>query len=117
MDGLEFTGQVPFHTVYLNGIIRDEKGQKMSKTKNNAIDPLKVIDELGTDALRFTLLVGSTPGNDMSISIKKIEANRNFANKVWNIGRFVIGALRESATESLWEILNGLWQIPGYGQR
>ena len=93
MDGLEFTGQVPFDTVYLNGIIRDEKGQKMSKTKNNAIDPLTVIDELGTDALRFTLLVGSTPGNDMSISIKKIEANRNFANKVWNIGRFVLGAL------------------------
>ena len=96
MDGLEFTGQVPFHTVYLNGIIRDEKGQKMSKTKNNAIDPLTVIDELGTDALRFTLLVGSTPGNDMSISVKKIEANRNFANKVWNIGRFVIGALEKA---------------------
>ena len=96
MDGLEFTGQVPFHTVYLNGIIRDEKGQKMSKTKNNAIDPLTVIDELSTDALRFTLLVGSTPGNDMSISVKKIEANRNFANKVWNIGRFVIGALEKA---------------------
>lgn len=96
MDGLEFTGQVPFHTVYLNGIIRDEKGQKMSKTKNNAIDPLTVIDELGTDALRFTLLVGSTPGNDMSISVKKIEANRNFANKVWNIGRFVIGAIEKA---------------------
>jgi valyl-tRNA synthetase len=96
MEGLEFTGQVPFHTVYLNGIIRDEKGQKMSKTKNNAIDPLTVIDELGTDALRFTLLVGSTPGNDMSISVKKIEANRNFANKVWNIGRFVIGALEKA---------------------
>jgi len=96
MDGIEFTDQVPFHTVYLNGIIRDEKGQKMSKTKNNAIDPLTVIDELGTDALRFTLLVGSTPGNDMSISVKKIEANRNFANKVWNIGRFVIGALEKA---------------------
>ncbi|MGV8050522.1 MAG: valine--tRNA ligase [Anaerolineaceae bacterium] len=93
MDGLEFTGQVPFHTVYLHGMIRDDKGQKMSKTKNNSIDPLEVMDELGTDALRFTLLVGSTPGNDMNISVSKIEANRNFANKVWNIGRFIIGAI------------------------
>jgi len=84
MDGLEFTGQIPFHTVYLHGLIRDENGQKMSKTKNNVIDPLIVMDELGTDALRFTLLVGSTPGNDMNLSLKKVEANRNFANKLWN---------------------------------
>jgi len=90
MDGLEFTGQIPFHTVYLHGLIRDENGQKMSKTKNNVIDPLVVMDELGTDALRFTLLVGSTPGNDMNLSLKKVEANRNFANKLWNAGRFVI---------------------------
>jgi len=90
MDGLEFTGQIPFHTVYLHGLIRDENGQKMSKTKNNVIDPLIVMDELGTDALRFTLLVGSTPGNDMNLSLKKVEANRNFANKLWNAGRFVI---------------------------
>ncbi len=90
MDGLEFTGKIPFHTVYLHGLIRDEHGQKMSKTKNNAIDPLIVMDELGTDALRFTLLVGSTPGNDMSLSIKKVEANRNFANKLWNAGRYII---------------------------
>ncbi len=66
----------------------------MSKTKNNAIDPLTVMDEFGTDALRFTLLVGSTPGNDMNISVRKIEGNRNFANKVWNVGRFVIGSLK-----------------------
>ena len=95
MDGLEFTGSVPFETVYLHGLIRDEHGQKMSKTKGNVIDPLIVMDELGTDALRFTLLVGSTPGNDMSLSIKKVEANRNFANKIWNAGRFVIGALSQ----------------------
>jgi valyl-tRNA synthetase len=93
MDGLEFTGQVPFHTVYLHGLIRDEHGHKMSKTKGNVIDPLDVMDHLGTDALRFTLLVGSTPGNDMNLSTKKVEANRNFANKLWNAGRFVIGAL------------------------
>jgi len=96
LDGIEFTGQPPFHTVYLHGLVRDEKGQKMSKTKNNSIDPLTVMDEYGTDALRFTLLVGSTPGNDMSISVKKIEANRNFANKVWNVGRFVIGSLSKA---------------------
>ena len=93
MDGLEFTGQVPFHTVYLHGLIRDEHGQKMSKTKGNVIDPLTVMDDFGTDALRFTLLVGATPGNDMNLSVKKVEANRNFANKIWNAGRFVINAI------------------------
>ena len=93
MDGLEFTGQVPFHTVYLHGLFHDEHGQKMSKTKGNVIDPLTVVDELGADALRFTLLVGSTPGNDMNLSVKKVEANRNFANKIWNAGRFVISAI------------------------
>ncbi len=99
MDGLEFTGQIPFETVYLHGLIRDEHGQKMSKTKGNVIDPLVVMDELGTDALRFTLLVGSTPGSDMNLSTRKVEANRNFANKIWNAGRFVIGALKQAPTE------------------
>jgi valyl-tRNA synthetase len=93
MDGLEFTGQVPFSTVYLHGLIRDEQGQKMSKSKGTGIDPLPVMDEYGTDALRFTLLVGSTPGNDTSVSVKKVEGNRNFANKIWNAGRFVISAI------------------------
>lgn len=95
MDGIEFTGQIPFHTVYLHGLIRDETGRKMSKTYGNVIDPLIVMDELGTDALRFTLLVGSTPGNDMNLSLKKVEANRNFANKIWNAARFVLGALEQ----------------------
>jgi valyl-tRNA synthetase len=93
MYGLEFTGQVPFHTVYLHGLIREEAGKKMSKTHGNAIDPLVVMDELGTDALRFTMLVGSTPGNDMTPSLQKVEANRNFTNKVWNAARFVINAV------------------------
>jgi len=96
MDGIEFTGKVPFEIVYLHGLVRDEKGQKMSKTKGNVIDPLTVMDTLGTDALRFTLLVGSTPGKDTNLSIKKVEANRNFANKVWNAGRFVISALAKA---------------------
>ena len=93
MMGLEFTGQVPFKTVYLHGLIRDESGKKMSKSYGNVIDPLVVMDEMGTDALRFTLLVGSTPGNDMNLSIKKVQANRNFANKLWNATRFVINNL------------------------
>ncbi|MEW6400506.1 MAG: valine--tRNA ligase [Chloroflexota bacterium] len=93
MLGLEFTGEAPFHTVYLHGLVRDEHGRKMSKTYGNVIDPLIVMDDLGTDALRFTLLVGSSPGNDMNLSLNKVEGNRNFANKVWNAGRFVINAL------------------------
>jgi len=101
MSGIEYTGQVPFHTVYLHGLIRDEHGHKMSKTKGNVIDPLIVMDDLGTDALRFTLLVGSTPGNDMSLSVKKVEANRNFANKLWNAGRFAINAINSLTSTSL----------------
>ena len=96
MSGLEFTGVAPFHTIYLHGLIRDEHGQKMSKTKGNVIDPLIVMDEFGTDALRFTLLVGSTPGKDMNLSVKKVQANRNFANKIWNAGRFVISAIEKA---------------------
>jgi valyl-tRNA synthetase len=95
MSGLEYTGKVPFHTVYLHGLIRDENGRKMSKSYGNVIDPLGVMEEMGTDALRFTLLVGSTPGNDMNLSLKKVEANRNFANKIWNAGRFVTSALQD----------------------
>jgi len=100
MMGLAFTGKPPFHTVYLHGLIRDEHGRKMSKTYGNVIDPLVVMDELGTDALRFTLLVGSTPGNDMNLSIKKVEANRNFINKIWNAGRFVLSALEQAPKEA-----------------
>ncbi len=93
MDGLEFTGKVPFETVYLHGLVRTEEGQKMSKSKGTGVDPLPVMEEYGTDALRFTLLVGSTPGNDSIISLKKVEGNRNFANKIWNAGRFVVSAI------------------------
>ncbi len=93
MMGLEFTGRLPFETVYLHGLIRDEQGRKMSKTLGNVIDPLALIDEYGADALRLTLLTGSTPGNDMNLSVPRVQANRNFANKLWNAGRLVIGAL------------------------
>ena len=98
MSGLEYTGEIPFHTVYLHGLIRDENGRKMSKSYGNVIDPLVVMDELGTDALRFTLLVGSSPGKDMSLSLKKVEANRNFANKMWNATRYVLSVLNNVST-------------------
>ncbi len=100
MAGLEYTGEIPFHTVYLHGLIRDEFGQKMSKSKDNMIDPLEVMDELGTDALRFTLLVGSTPGSDTNLSVKRVEANRNFANKLWNATRFILGTLEQAPTQA-----------------
>ncbi len=93
MSGLEFTDQVPFHQVYLHGLIRDEHGKKMSKSYGNVIDPLEVMDDMGTDALRFTLLVGATPGNDTNLSLKKVEANRNFANKLWNATRLVLASI------------------------
>ena len=95
MLGMRMTGEVPFHTVYLHGLIRDEHGQKMSKSKGNVVDPLEVIEEYGADALRFALLTGSTPGNDMKLSLQKVEAARNFGNKLWNAARFVLGNLDE----------------------
>ncbi len=114
MDGLFFTGKAPFHTVYLHGMVRDDKGQKMSKTKNNVIDPLVLMNEYGTDALRFSLVVGSSPGNDQNVGTKKVEGNRNFANKVWNIGRFVINAVNKIdeplKTEPQWTLADSwIW--------
>jgi valyl-tRNA synthetase len=90
MLGIKFTGQVPFETVYLHGLVRDEQGRKMSKSLGNALDPLDLIHEYGSDALRFSLLTAGTPGNDMKFSTSRIEGNRNFANKIWNAARFVI---------------------------
>ena len=114
MFGLEFTGEVPFHTVYLHGLILDKDGQKMSKTKGNVVDPIEVMENFGTDALRFTLLVGSTPGHDTNLDIKKVEANRNFANKVWNAGRFVLSTLQnvplEAGSEPEWTLADSwIW--------
>jgi valyl-tRNA synthetase len=99
MMGLAFTDDVPFHYVYLHGLVRDENGRKMSKSLGNAIDPLELMGEYGTDALRFTLLTGSTPGNDMNLSVNKVESSRNFANKLWNAGRLVISALEGTPTK------------------
>ena len=83
-------GEVPFSTVFIHGIVRDELGRKMSKSLGNGIDPLLVIDKYGADALRLTLATGNSPGNDMRYSEKKVEASRNFANKIWNAARFIL---------------------------
>jgi len=90
MMGIEHTGDIPFHTVYLHGLIRDERGVKMTKTKGNVINPVIVIENFGTDALRFALLMSTSPGNDSKLSDAKLEAGRNFANKLWNATRFVL---------------------------
>jgi valyl-tRNA synthetase len=92
MLGIELVGDAPFHTVYLSGLIRDPYGAKMSKTKGNTVDPLATIDELGADALRFAVVHGATPGNDQRFGAAKVENARNFANKLWNATRFVLGA-------------------------
>ena len=89
-SGLAYTGKAPFNTVFFHGLVRDEQGRKMSKSLGNGIDPLKVIDEYGADALRFTLVTGNSPGNDMRFSREKVEASRNFANKIWNAARFIL---------------------------
>ncbi|MEJ8785875.1 valine--tRNA ligase [Peptoniphilus sp. HCN-40583] len=94
-SALEITEELPFTDVYLTGLIRDEQGRKMSKSLGNGIDPLDVIDQYGADALRFTLITGSTPGNDMRFSYKRVENNRNFCNKLWNASRFVLMNLPE----------------------
>jgi len=93
MMGIEDAGDVPFRTVYLHGLIRDEKGEKMSKMKGNVLNPLTAIDRYGCDALRFALTTGTAPGNDLNMGQHRLEAGRNFANKLWNAGRFVLKAL------------------------
>jgi valyl-tRNA synthetase len=113
MQGLMYTNEIPFETVYLHGLVRDDQGRKMSKTTGNVLDPIAVLDgakseelgdyvrtqypdgipAMGADALRFTLLTGSTPGSDMNLSLQRVEGNRNFTNKIWNAVRFVLPQL------------------------
>ena len=89
-SGIEQTGKVPFDTVLIHGLVRDSQGRKMSKSLGNGIDPLEVIDKYGADALRLTLVTGNAPGNDMRFYWERVEASRNFANKVWNASRFIM---------------------------
>ena len=93
--GLEFQKEVPFKDVFIHGLVRDSEGRKMSKSLGNGIDPLEVIEKYGADALRFTLVSGNTPGNDMRFYWEKVEASRNFANKIWNAARFTLMNLED----------------------
>ena len=102
MMGLENTGQIPFETVYLHGLVRDPEGVKMSKSKGNVMDPLDLIDLYGADALRFALTGGNSPGNDMRLNEQKMEASRNFANKLWNAARFVMSNLDDGVSLDGW---------------
>ena len=94
-SGCEAMGEIPFKYVYVHGLVRDAEGRKMSKSLGNGIDPLEIIDQVGADALRFMLMIGGTPGNDMRFNEDKLEASRNFANKLWNASRFVIMNLQD----------------------
>jgi valyl-tRNA synthetase len=100
MMGLEDTGDIPFRTVYLHGLIRDEKGEKMSKMRGNVLNPTDAIEEYGTDALRFAVATGTSPGNDINLGPHRLEAGRNFANKMWNAARFVCQSLEANPIKS-----------------
>ncbi|MEC9014759.1 MAG: valine--tRNA ligase, partial [Chloroflexota bacterium] len=108
MMGIENTGQVPFRTVFLHGLIRDATGAKMSKTRGNTMDPLELIDQYGTDALRFALTTGTAPGNDLRFGTNRLEAARNFANKVWNASRFVISELDDKCSLDGWQEVSNI---------
>ena len=98
-SGYEHTGKAPFNTVLIHGLVRDSQGRKMSKSLGNGIDPLEIIDKYGADALRLTLITGNAPGNDMRFYNERVEASRNFANKVWNASRFIMMNMEKNVVE------------------
>ena len=100
-SGCEHTGKTPFHTVLIHGLVRDDKGRKMSKSLGNGIDPLEMIDQYGCDALRMNMVTGNSPGNDMRFYVERTEAMRNFANKLWNASRYVLMNLGPDAKNAL----------------
>ena len=89
-SGIEHMQEIPFKTVFMHGLVRDNQGRKMSKSLGNGIDPIEVIEKYGTDSLRFTLVSGNSPGNDIRFSIERVESSRNFSNKIWNAARFIL---------------------------
>ncbi len=118
-SGLEHTGEVPFKHVFIHGLVRDSQGRKMSKSLGNGIDPLEIVDKYGADALRFTLATGNAPGNDMRFYIERVEANRNFANKIWNAARFTLMNLdiTENKLPDIGELqLEDKWIISKYNK-
>jgi valyl-tRNA synthetase len=99
--GLQFKQEIPFHTVYIHGLVRDAQGRKMSKSLGNGVDPLEIIDQYGADTLRFTLITGQGPGNDQRFRLESVENSRNFANKIWNASRFVLMNTADMVVEDL----------------
>ena len=116
--GMEFQHEVPFRHVFIHGLVRDSQGRKMSKSLGNGIDPLEVIEKYGADTLRFTLVTGNTPGNDMRFYWERVESSRNFANKIWNASRFVLMNLEDydSATTCGELALTDRWILSRYAQ-
>ncbi|MFC1847378.1 valine--tRNA ligase [Chloroflexota bacterium] len=108
MMGIEDTGEIPFRTVYLHGLIRDERGEKMSKIRGNVLNPIDTLEQYGTDALRFAVSTGTSPGNDIKLTSDRLEAGRNFANKLWNATRFVVRSIETdwSGWEVQWDELS-----------
>ncbi len=117
-SGIEHTGQVPFDTVLIHGLVRDEKGRKMSKSLGNGVDPLEIIDQYGADALRFSLLTGNSPGNDMRYIPARVESCRNFANKIWNAARFLLMNVTEQTDLTLPDelALEDRWVLSQYNR-
>ncbi len=117
-SGLEQTGQVPFDTVLIHGLVRDSQGRKMSKSLGNGVDPLEVIEQYGADALRFSLATGNSPGNDMRYIPERVEASRNFANKLWNAARFILMNLKSDEQLPLPEYptLEDKWILSKYNR-
>lgn len=107
MMGLEDVGDIPFRTVYLHGLLRDERGEKMSKVRGNVLNPIGTLEQYGTDALRFAVITGTSPGNDSKLTPDKLEAGRNFANKLWNATRFVVRSIEANQTglKVQWDLL------------
>ncbi|MCL2013879.1 MAG: valine--tRNA ligase [Oscillospiraceae bacterium] len=118
-SGLHHTGELPFNTVFVHGLMRDEQGRKMSKSLDNGVDPIDIIEEYGADVLRYMVCAGTSPGNDMRMSYEKCKAGRNFINKLWNASRFIIMNLKETIKKP--EIPNNLaredmWVLSGFNR-
>ena len=117
-SGIEHTGEVPFDTVLIHGLVRDEQGRKMSKSLGNGVDPLEIIENYGADALRFSLITGNSPGNDMRYIPARVESSRNFANKIWNAARFLLMNLEDDKEMALPKelALEDKWILSKYNQ-
>jgi valyl-tRNA synthetase len=115
--GLALTEEVPFHTVYLHGLIRDAQGRKVSKSLGNNIDPLEIVARYGCDAVRFTLATGATPGVDIRLSDERLENGRNFCNKLWNVARYILGQLEDGDRPATIAEVEADWPVMTLAER